>query len=134
MDGEVVALLAQVDALGEPLDDAAGQQPELLLVLVVAEGDDQFAASVVGVLADERAPAGADGGVDVAGVAGHRLGDEPVALRNQGRVVLEGHLTAEVAEGARLAGGGDGGLRAVEGACVAAVVGVFQADLGWAQV
>lgn len=128
VDREVVAALAEVHPLGQPVDDAAGEQPELLLVLVVAEGDDQFAASVVGVLADERGASGTDRGVQVAGVAGPGLAHEPEALGDERGVVLEGDLAAEVGERAGLARGGDGGLGAVELAAVAPVVGVFQPD------
>ncbi len=53
VDGEVVAGGAEVHTAGHPFHDAPGQQPELLLVLVADEGDDQLAPPVVPVLADQ---------------------------------------------------------------------------------
>ena len=57
MDGEIVPVLTEVYALGQPFDNAAGKDAELLLVVVVGEGHDEFAASVVRVLADQAAAA-----------------------------------------------------------------------------
>ncbi len=131
--GEVVTGRAQVDAAGHPVDDAAGQQAELLLVAVVHEGDDELPPPVVPVLADERAlPGGAgDGGLDVRGEVGavRGGGEVTVALADRGRVVLEGHRAVEVAEGAGAARVGDLGHRPVESAGVPAVDRVPEAGL-----
>ncbi len=122
--GEVVPRGAQVHTVGHPLHDAAGQQPELLLVPVVDEGDDELAPPVVPVLAHQRAllRLPGDGRLDVRGEvrAGGGRRQIGVTLADVGGVVLEGHRSLEVAEGAGLARGGHLGLDAVDAAGVAA--------------
>lgn len=130
---EVVAVVAEVDALGHPVDYAAGQQPVLLLVLVVDEGDDQFLAAVVGVLADQRALLGGarDRGLDewLEIGPGQRGGEVAVALADVRVVVLERDAALEVAEQAGEAGRGDLPLGAVEAADVTGVLRPVQTDV-----
>lgn len=132
--GEVVAGGAQVHPAGHPLDDAAGEQPELLLVLVVDEGDDEFTPPVVPVLPHQRAllARARDRRLDVGGEvgAGHRGRQEGVTLADGGRVVLEGHRTVEVVERTRPPGVRHLGLHAVDAARVAAVHRVLESGLG----
>ena len=106
---------------------------ELLLVLVVHEGDDELLTPVVGVHADQGAGlAGtgdrcADQRLEVG--TGQRGGQVAVALRDGGVGVLETDRAGQVAQRGRLAVRRDRRGDAVQGADVARVGGVVQADL-----
>ena len=109
LNGEVVAGMSEVDALGRPGDDPVGQRPEVGLERVGHDGHDQLLPAVRGEGADDRTPSRAarHGHVDERGEGlgrpGGGDGQVAEALAHRLVVVVDRHRPGQVRERAGLA-------------------------------